>query len=190
MACGGAPRSHAPGMRNLVQKLLLAVLLVGTASACSSTYRTRPYGYGYARVVYEAPPAPHDYYYEDRPGYVYVQGRWVWDGGDWRWIDGRYVRARRGYVYHQGYWDQDGGRYVWRPGRWERHRPGYVYSRGYYDYDGRSYRYRPGRWERDRGADYRWIEGRWVRRGGRQVWVPGHWEERRGRRIYTSPRGR
>lgn len=196
MPCGTIPARQAPGMRNLRQKLLLAGLIASavSATACTSgavTYRA-PRGYA---TVYTAPPDPYDYYYVDRPGYVYIQGRWIWDGGDWRWIDGRYVRARPGYVYHQGYWGYDGGRYVWRPGGWQRHRDGYVYRRGYYDYRDGRYVYRPGRWMPQRQGHV-WIEGRWISRDGRRVYRPGRWEQRdrvrdhRDRRIYTSPRRR
>jgi hypothetical protein len=162
-------------MRNLVSKLVLAIGLAGAVAGCagSATYSSRG---GYV-AVRSAPPAPVEVYYEDRPGYVWLEGRWVWDGYDWRWREGRYVRARPGFVYHQGYWDLRGSSWVWIDGRWERDRPGYVYSRGYWDRRGGRLVYRPGRWVRTRPNQV-WIEGRWIHRDGRRVYRPGRWSTR------------
>lgn len=68
--------------------------------------------------VEEEPPPPRVTTVEVRPGFVYIEGRWVRHGRRWVWHDGHYERHRAGYVYHQGRWDRRGNRHVWVEGRW------------------------------------------------------------------------
>lgn len=49
---------------------------------------------------YEAPPAP-------RGGFVWVPGRWAWNGHDYVWRPGRWAKARAGYDYAPGRWIED-----------------------------------------------------------------------------------
>jgi len=53
-----------------------------------------------------------------RPGFVFIHGHWMREGGRWRWHDGSYVRERPGYSYEEGRWDHRGGRRVWIEGHW------------------------------------------------------------------------
>jgi hypothetical protein len=195
--------AHPGGMRNLHRRLTFAGLLIGLVAAAGCYAGTSGYtttGRVGVTAYVEEPPPPRQIYYDERPGYVYVHGRWIHDGYRWRWVDGRYVRQRPGQVYRQGYWDTRGGRHVWVDGSWERQRPGHVYARGYWDTRGGRQVWVPGRWQRDRGDAYVWMEGRWVVRDGRRVWQPGRWVQRdqvrdhrrdeERRRIYTSPRRR
>jgi hypothetical protein len=76
------------------------------------------FGGGEAYVVADTPPAPRAVVVEERPGYVWIDGRWAWGGGRWVWYDGYYVAERPGYVYAPGYWEPRGGRYYWVEGRW------------------------------------------------------------------------
>lgn len=68
--------------------------------------------------IEEEPPPPRVVQVVVRPGFVYVQGRWVRHGGRWVWRDGYYERERVGYVYQQGRWDRRGNRHVWVDGGW------------------------------------------------------------------------
>jgi hypothetical protein len=121
-----------------------------------------------------APPAPRVVHYDHRPGYVYIQGRWVLKGNDWQWEDGSWVAERPGYVYEQGYWDYSGGRHVWVSGRWMRSRPGYVWSGGDWDHEGGRQVWRRGQWVQNRPGHV-WVQGRWDHRKGRRVWTRGTW---------------
>lgn len=97
----------------LVGSLLLAALATG-CTIRGSGYATTP---GYVEV-YSDPPPPRAYTYTPRDGYIYIDGRWDWRGGQWVWMNGRYERQRAGYSYSQGYWQQRGNRHVWVEGRW------------------------------------------------------------------------
>jgi hypothetical protein len=68
--------------------------------------------------VESEPPPPR---YEEvvvRPGFVFIQGRWNWNGGQWVWMNGRYERERVGYMWAPGRWEARGGRHVWVEGEW------------------------------------------------------------------------
>lgn len=68
--------------------------------------------------VDSAPPPPRHVQYETRPGFIFIEGRWNWSGGQWVWVDGYYERERAGYVYAPGRWEPRGSRHVWVEGRW------------------------------------------------------------------------
>ena len=75
---------------------------------------------GYVVATLEQPPPParaeRPIY---RPGFVWVQGRWVHDNaGRWRWQNGYYMRERPGYVFVPGHWLRQGRTYTWIDGRW------------------------------------------------------------------------
>lgn len=169
-------------MRNLLSRLVLAGVVAGSLTATACVGSARGYGRVGVAAVDTAPPAPVKVYYDERPGYVHVQGRWIWDGNQWRWIEGRWMRQRPGHVYTQGYWAQQDGAYVWIDGGWEPRRAGYVYSNGYWDQRGDNYVWVRGRWEPERAGQV-WIDGRWVVRDGRRVYRPGHWRERERVRV-------
>ncbi len=69
-----------------------------------------------------APPPPQYVEVDYRPGYVWVQGRWVWGYSGWQWQRGYWVAERSGYYYTQGHWTNRGGRHVWVNGSWNRGR--------------------------------------------------------------------
>lgn len=105
-----------------VTKRTLALLLAsGFAVAGAGCYGTLSYRTPMptAEVYVETePPAPRVEYYDPRPGYVFIQGRWNWNGGQWVWMGGHWERERVGYYWEPGRWDHRGGRYVWVDGRW------------------------------------------------------------------------
>lgn len=82
-----------------------------------------------------------------RPGFVWVNGRWVNNGGNWVWQPGFWQPERQGYYWVQGAWVPQGNQYAWVEGHWEAPRQGFV-----------------------------WTEGSWVQQGGGYVWVGGHWD--------------
>lgn len=155
-------------MKRTLLAVLAAGLLGGAVLGLSGCYATSAsVGVG----VETAPPAPVSVYYDSRPGYTWIEGRWVWTAYGWQWYPGYWVAARPGYVYVQGYWDYWGGRYVYRPGSWARYRDGYVYV------GGRWHVHRPNHY-----YDYR--RGTWTPRGGAAR--PGQWSTRGGTRYHTG----
>jgi hypothetical protein len=101
-----------------LQKLLIGILTAGTAlsavpvlTGCS----------GQASYVVETdvvPPPPRHEVRVYRPGYIWVEGRWVRDRGDWRWRPGYYERERSGHVYVPGRWERRGRSYIYVEGDW------------------------------------------------------------------------
>jgi hypothetical protein len=102
---------------NLLGSLGLAALLAGCmVHGSGGAYVSGP---TVAVVeVEEEPPPPRVVHYDARPGFVYISGRWTWNGGRWVWADGYYERERVGYVYAPGRWERRGRRHVWVDGRW------------------------------------------------------------------------
>jgi hypothetical protein len=82
-----------------------------------------------------------------RPGFVWVNGRWVMGQNGWVWQAGFWQAERRGYYWVQGAWVPQGNQYAWVEGHWEAPRQGFV-----------------------------WTEGSWVQQGNGYVWVGGHWD--------------
>lgn len=72
-------------------------------------------------LVMTAPPPPR---YEPLPpprgGFVWVPGRWVWDGRAYGWRPGGWQPAREGYAYAPGRWVEDRGGWRWNEGDWRR----------------------------------------------------------------------
>jgi len=72
-----------------------------------------------AVVVESDPPPPRVVVMPAaRPGFIWVEGRWDWRGGQWVWMDGRWERERVGYIWAPGRWERRGRGHVWVEGRW------------------------------------------------------------------------
>jgi len=69
-------------------------------------------------VVYQEPPQPQVEPVAERPGYVWIRGRWDWQNGQWQWLGGRWERARGGYAYSDGRWERRGSSWHWVEGTW------------------------------------------------------------------------
>jgi len=60
-----------------------------------------------------------------RPGQVWVQGYWDWNGGGYVWMPGHWVVARAGYMYVQPAWREGPHGWDLRRGGWYRGSPGF-----------------------------------------------------------------
>lgn len=143
-------------MKRTILALVAAGLLGGAVGLSGCYASSATVGVG----VEAAPPAAVYYDdYDSRPGYTFIEGRWVWSAYGWQWYPGYWVAARPGFIYVQGYWDYWGGRYVYRPGSWARYRDGRVWigGRWHVHRPGHYYDYRRGTWTRP--------TGRWSARG-------------------------
>jgi hypothetical protein len=106
-------------MKKTLGSLLLAALLL---PACVVRGSGSAHVSGPVAVVEveEEPPPPRVVHVETRPGFLWVEGRWVRRSGRWVWNDGHYERTRSGHVWSQGRWERRGNRHVWVEGRWNR----------------------------------------------------------------------
>jgi hypothetical protein len=102
--------------RNIITSLGFALALASVVPACivTGTARVRTRG---AVVVRTAPPAPQQEELRTRAGYVWVRGRWDWQGR-WVWVPGHWERERAGYAWADGRWEQRGNDWVWVEGEW------------------------------------------------------------------------
>jgi hypothetical protein len=110
------------GSRRLVSTLVFALAVGVTVPSCVVRGSARVSGG--ALVVYDAPPEPQ---YEEvtvRPGYVFIHGRWNWQGGRWVWMAGHWERERSGYQWERGQWVRRGNSWHWVEGRWIVHSGG------------------------------------------------------------------
>ena len=107
-----------PGAFALASLSTLAAGCVGSARGgvyADSGYAAQPaYDDGYAESEYYtdyAPPAPREtVVYNNRPGFVWVTGRWARVGPRWVWRGGYWVRQRPGMMWMQPRWNRVGGR--------------------------------------------------------------------------------
>ncbi|HUQ00982.1 MAG TPA: YXWGXW repeat-containing protein [Kofleriaceae bacterium] len=113
----------------ITSALLLAALL-GSTSACVVTARGRVRTG--AVVVYEEPPAAREEieYSQGRSGYVWVRGRYDWQGGQWVWAPGHWERERSGYMWNDGRWERRDNSWHWVEGQWVVHGSGTVVTNG------------------------------------------------------------
>src|SRR5690349_1412848 len=95
---------------NRLYRLLPALLLVGTLGACVVRGHARAgfYAPGPVVVVEEPPPPPPRRTVVFRPGYIWIEGRYHYNGGRYVWHDGYYERERSGHVYRPGRWQRQG----------------------------------------------------------------------------------
>jgi hypothetical protein len=105
---------------------------------------------------------------------MWVEGRWVNEGGEWVFNPGYWdapapvyapppeiavtmappparvevapPRPGPGYFWVGGNWHWDGYRQVWMPGHWEAGRPGAIWVPAQWERGPHHWRYRPGYW--------------------------------------------
>jgi hypothetical protein len=109
-------------------KTIVLPILVGCAvSACTtstSTSRSAPprreVVSSRSEIIVRPPeprvvlaPAP-------RKGYVWAPGFWRWNGRDYDWVDGRWIRERKGERWIPAHWEERGDRWHFEQGHWER----------------------------------------------------------------------
>ena len=89
-------------------------LILAVSTAAAGTFHA-------AVVVRVHPPAPRLVIRPARPapGYVWVSGRWKWNGRSYVWVSGRWVRPPyTGAVWVTGRWKRSHGGWVWVAGHW------------------------------------------------------------------------
>ena len=64
-----------------------------------------------AEPTYVRPAAPYS-------GAVWIDGDWVWRGGRYVYVQGRWARPRAGRVWVRGGWYHGARGYAWHRGHW------------------------------------------------------------------------
>ncbi len=101
-------------MRHFLRGTTLALTL-------SSMLALFPACYAEVSTAPSAPPPPRVVQVAPRPGFIWVDGNWHWNGQTWVWMDGHYERMRHGHRWVPGQWvQQPNGAYQWVPGHWVR----------------------------------------------------------------------
>lgn len=188
-----------------MKSILLGILLL--SAGCVVTARGTVRGGMY---VTEAPPPPRVESYSPRPGYVWVQGRWVWNRR-WVWKAGHWERERHGRTWQQGSWQQQNNQWVWVEGQWvHASAPPVSNPTGPIVRDHRTQTQPqplpppvaqpvvspypvqapppPQAENAGQRAGFIWIAGRWNWSAGQWQWVPGHWERARANAVWTPGR--
>lgn len=156
-------------------QLVLIGLVAGSLGGTGCVARTQARVEIGARSAPEAPPSATEVYFEEKPGHVWVHGRWARQNNQWIWQPGHYEAERPNMVWLNGYWDRRDGKFVWVEGRWAQRREGQVFIPGYFDQRGNANVWIRDRWEPERVGDT-WIPGRWEKDGGERRWVDGRWK--------------
>jgi hypothetical protein len=60
----------------------------------------------------EIVPAP-------RPGFIYEKGHYAWDGRQYVWTEGRFIKEREGHKYTPYAFEKRGEVWYYRPGFWD-----------------------------------------------------------------------
>lgn len=112
-------------VKNFVNGLVLAGALGGSLAGCYAEGDAHVVAVGQVQPAAEVevevePPPPRQVVIVQRPGFVFIEGRWARSGGSWVWREGYYERERRGYHWVKGYWSRRGRRHVWIEGHWSR----------------------------------------------------------------------
>jgi len=103
-----------------------AIILIALLSGC--VVGPEPGGYVYsdsapAPIITDvAPPAPQ---YEEvgiapAPGYFWISGVWIWEGGRHVWHPGHWSAPRDGYTWVPHQWHRAGNQWRMDGGHWQR----------------------------------------------------------------------
>jgi len=104
-------------MKNGLASFALVALIAAPSVGCVVSGRAHVEPVAVVEVE-EEPPPPKTVVVETRPGFIFIEGRWVRHGGRWDWSDGRWERERVGHRWEQGHWERRGKRHVWIEGGW------------------------------------------------------------------------
>jgi len=72
-------------------------------------------------IVQQAPPPMRmEVMPSPRPGYVWDQGHWRWEGRGYVWMPGHWQPVRYGAHWRPGHWQARGPNWYWVEGHWAR----------------------------------------------------------------------
>jgi hypothetical protein len=195
-------KTHSEDSMRLVALLFALSACTGTARITTTTHA--------GIVVYKAPPQPmvEEAAKAERPGFVWVSGRWDWQQGSWQWIGGRWEKVRTGHAWREGRWEQRGQQWHWIEGEWvvggeirdhrepevvRDHRDPEPEVRDHRDHEVRDHRDDDHRGDDNGDDDYGeqeppapQAEAAGTKAG--HVWVSGRWRWKRGQWVWVAGR--
>ena len=146
-----------------------------------------------------APPSPREERIAARNGFVFIHGRWDWQGGQWVWIGGRWESERPTQTWTDGHWENRGGHWEWIDGTWgaraaeacPEHPPlnnppppnrvdqreplaGHVVIPGHWTWQNCKYVWEASVYSQARPG-YVFQDGRWIQNNGRWIRENGSW---------------
>lgn len=158
----------------VVVAMLGAALAAASGCAAGVTLGTKERG---ATLASEAPPAPLDPYFVDKPGHVWVHARWARIDHQWVWQPGHHEPEQPGKVYVCGRWERKKNAYEWRDARWVDERAGHAFAPGRYEHRGTQYVWIMDAWVPRPTLGAVWVPGKWIEGPDANVFVEGHWME-------------
>src|SRR4051812_13562007 len=104
----------------MFKKALTSLALAASLATLGSGCVIRARGMVTTEPVYveEEPPPPRVVVTEQRPGFIWIEGRWYRNGNQWAWTDGHWENERRGQAWEQGRWERRGRGNVYVEGHW------------------------------------------------------------------------
>lgn len=161
-----------------IELVVVAVLgaTLTAASGCHAGLQSNTKERG-ATLAPEAPPAPLDPYFDDKPGQVWVHARWAWIDHQWVWQPGHHQPAKPGKVYVCGRWERKKNAYEWSDGRWVDERAGHAFVPGHYEHRGAAFVWIMDTWAAQPKLGTVWVPGKWIEGAQGKVFVEGHWME-------------
>jgi len=161
-----------------IELVVVAVLgaTLAAASGCHAGLQSNTKERG-ATLAPEAPPAPLDPYFADKPGHVWVHARWAWIDHQWVWQPGHHVPAQPGKVYVCGRWERKKNAYEWTDGRWVNERADHAFVAGHYEHRGTQFVWIMDTWSPQPKLGTVWVAGKWIDGADGKVFVEGHWME-------------
>ncbi len=118
---------------SILRRVVPVAVLGGALAACTVHGRAGVFVPAPTAVVVveqPPPPPPRRVVVVQRPGYIWVDGYYRWNGNRYVWRDGYYERQRANHVYRPGRWERRGNGHVWVEGRWEAHGRGHKHDKG------------------------------------------------------------
>ncbi len=95
----------------MMNRSLIAIALIGSLALASCS--------GSRVMVTERPVAPnYQRPFAPGPGYVWIDGDWIWRSGR--------------YIHQRGYWAAPRGGSRWEAGRWDHYNNGWQWRKGYW----------------------------------------------------------
>jgi hypothetical protein len=155
--------------------ILLAVVALSAGSGCHAGMKAGTMERG-ATLAPDAPPAPRDPYFVDKPGEVWVHGRWAWLDHQWVWQPGHHEKAREGQELVCGRWERRKNAYEWIESAWVPKRPGFAFAPGHWDWRSTQFVWILDSWEPEKTGMV-WVPGRWIEGSDGKLFIDGHWAE-------------
>ena len=108
-------------MRDTVKLFILGLVTTMIVSGC--VFRARPLvevETGPLVVIDPPPPRVEVIGVAPYPGYIWIGGYWVWEGGAYQWAPGRWEQPRPGYQWEPRSWYKHKGGWKAKGGSWKR----------------------------------------------------------------------